>query len=215
MKVIGINGSPRGTRSNTAVMLDALLQGFSSYGSETRQLRLSEKSIGPCKGCYSCWTSTPGRCVQDDDMRDILADLRDVDIIVVGTPLYLNNVSGTTKTFFDRLTAAGGDPHATDAGGTARRGPRYVMVSNCGNSNRSQFDIVSLWIRRVAAMVGSEVLAEFYTASGRVLTQPGDEQKESRDGYVRFLRECGSQLAQNQRLDQEHRDRLASNVTDF
>ncbi|HTZ53364.1 MAG TPA: hypothetical protein VMF68_16965, partial [Spirochaetia bacterium] len=85
----------------------------------------------------------------------------------------------------------------------------------CGNSNRSQFDIVSLWIRRVAAMVGSEVLAEFYTASGRVLTQPGDEQKESRDGYVRFLRECGSQLAQNQRLDQEHVDRLAADVTDF
>jgi multimeric flavodoxin WrbA len=95
MRVVAINGSPRGTASNTAVMIEALLDGFASNGDLVKSIVLSEKSIQYCSGCYTCWSKTPGVCIHKDDMKDIIQQLRDTSVVVIGTPLYFNNISGT------------------------------------------------------------------------------------------------------------------------
>jgi len=105
MKIVSINGSPKGKTSNTNVMIEALLKGFQSSDSEIHEILLSEKDIRYCKGCYSCWTKTPGRCIIDDDMKGLIEIMQGTDVFIIGTPLYFNNVSGTLKVFIDRLTA--------------------------------------------------------------------------------------------------------------
>ena len=92
-------------------MIEALLQGFQSPVSEIFNIYLSEKTIKYCTGCYTCWFKTPGICVINDDMKELISLIDNSDILIFGTPLYFNNISGTLKVFFDRLTAAGGDPH--------------------------------------------------------------------------------------------------------
>jgi hypothetical protein len=59
--------------------------------------------INPCLGCFSCWSSTPGECVQDDDMRPLLAEVARSDLLVLATPVYVDGMTGPTKTFLDRL----------------------------------------------------------------------------------------------------------------
>jgi multimeric flavodoxin WrbA len=57
-------------------MVQALLDGFSSTGSDTNQIYLADKDIGYCSGCYSCWTKTPGVCIHKDDMRAIINEMK-------------------------------------------------------------------------------------------------------------------------------------------
>ena len=110
MNVVAVNGSPRGYESNTSVMLDSLTSAFSKE--DVTKLILGNMRINYCTGCYSCWTKTPGICVQDDDMKSAIEAVSKANILILGSPLYFNNISGTLKVFIDRLTALGGDPHA-------------------------------------------------------------------------------------------------------
>ena len=215
MRVVAINGSPKGAASNTAVMIDALLDGFASNGDLVKSIVLSEKSIQYCAGCYTCWSTTPGVCIHNDDMKDIILEIRDTSILVIGTPLYFNNISGTLKVFFDRLTAAGGNPHEMGSNASERTAPSYVMVSNCGFPVRAQFDIVSLWINRVATMMKSAVIAELYATGGKVLTAPTAEQRPSVRSYLDYLKSCGTYLSKNMKLDKQRLDLSTRSILDF
>jgi len=215
MKVVAINGSPKGSRSNTAVMIQALLNGFSSTGSDTSQIYLADKDIGYCSGCYSCWTKTPGLCVHKDDMRAIISEMKGANYLIFGTPLFLNNISGTLKVFFDRLTAAGGDPTNKTTAAAKDKAPGYIMVSNCGYPNGTQFDIVSSWINRVAIMTSAHMAAEFYTADGKTLTSPTQEQVECKSRYLSFLTDCGKELSVKMELNEAQKALLSKGILEF
>ena len=215
MKVVAINGSPRGAASNTAVMTGSLLDGFASNGDSVADILLSEKDIHYCSGCYSCWSEKPGVCIHKDDMKEILAQILDANVLIIGSPLYFNNISGTLKVFFDRLTAGGGNPRDKTGSSTTRAAPRFVMVSNCGYPNRNQFDIVSLWINRVAAMMGYAVAAELYTTTGKALTAPTEEQRRARTNYLEYLKGCGRCISRNMELDAPHVALAQRNILDF
>lgn len=203
MRMVAINGSPHGKRGATGAMLSALMDGFQSNGGRGASIELAEKEIRQCRGCYACWSKTPGICAQDDDMRGIIEAMKGANLLIFGSPLYFNNVSGTLKTFFDRLTAAGGDPHAAQAGDPAAPNPGYIMVSNCGFPTRSQFYIVSLWINRVAQMSRARLVGEHYVAGGRALTAPAAQQAPARDRYLGYLRACGASYAATGALNEE------------
>ena len=57
-------------------------------------------NIGYCRGCGAC--NTTHKCVQKDDMAEILDKMVDADAIVLSTPVYFYSVDGQMKTFIDR-----------------------------------------------------------------------------------------------------------------
>jgi multimeric flavodoxin WrbA len=213
MKILAINGSPRGRNSNTNIMVTALLKGAESAGAETENIFLSEKNIQQCRGCHTCWFKTPGQCAIDDDAKGVLDAMGDADIILFATPVYVLNISGTLKTLVDRLTAAGGNPHKQEKG--SRKAPKYIMLANCGFAARSQFDVVSLWINQLTAMVKSELVAEIYAPEGNILSRPKDEQKESRERYLNMLEECGREIAAKMELTGDTKILLEKSITGF
>ena len=73
-------------------MLDALLSGFAANGDAVDTVLLAEKRIQYCLGCYTCWSATPGVCVHHDDMGELIPRLGEADYILLGSPLYFNNV---------------------------------------------------------------------------------------------------------------------------
>ncbi len=54
-----------------------------------------------CKGCLACQNT--GKCVIDDDVKNVLEGVSLSDVIVLVTPIYFYSVSGQLKTFLDRL----------------------------------------------------------------------------------------------------------------
>ncbi|HHC19134.1 MAG TPA: flavodoxin family protein, partial [Euryarchaeota archaeon] len=95
MKVLYISGSPR-RKSNTDFLLRVTM---SVTGGKF--IKLVDYNIRPCISCRACLRQR--RCCIEDDMANILIpELIKSDAIVLGSPVYFNNVSAQMKAFMDR-----------------------------------------------------------------------------------------------------------------
>ncbi len=104
MKIIALYGSPRAIRSQTRKLAGFVLDGARNAGAETEIIDLIECRIAPCTACEGC--TLTGTCIFDDDVAGIIRRMRDADGIVFGSPVYIDNVTGQMKVFFDRLADA-------------------------------------------------------------------------------------------------------------
>lgn len=145
MKILAIQGSHRPEKSNTEMILQEFLKGAESRGAECETIYLKEKKINPCTGCNICWIKTPGVCIVNDDMTDLLYRVRECDILVYATPLYNYNMTSLLKRFQERLHPLI-DPHLVKDGELYRHPrrfekPRYmVLISTCGLPNVCHFE---------------------------------------------------------------------------
>jgi len=104
MKVIAIHGSPRTIRSTTRKLAGLVLEGAAEAGAETEIIDLCDFRVTPCTACEGC--SFTGICVHADDVPAIVERMKEADGIVFASPVYIDNVSGQMKVFFDRLADA-------------------------------------------------------------------------------------------------------------
>ena len=120
MKITAFNGSPRGKKGNTHIMVEEFLNGAKEAGADVENIFLVEKEINHCLGCFNCWVKTPGKCVIKDDIEELLPKFIHSDIVIFATPVYVDNVTGIMKNFMDRLIPLV-DPHfEKDEGGECR-----------------------------------------------------------------------------------------------
>ncbi len=104
MKVIAIHGSPRTIRSTTRKLAGLVLEGAAEAGAETGMIDLCDFRVTPCTACEGC--AFTGICIYEDDVPAIVERLKEADGIVFASPVYIDNVSGQMKVFYDRLADA-------------------------------------------------------------------------------------------------------------
>src|SRR5512136_628444 len=104
MKILAIHGSPRTIRSTTRILANYVLEGAEKAGAETGMIDLCDLRITPCTACEGC--SFDGICVFEDDLPLIVERMKGADGIVFASPVYIDNVTGQMKVFFDRLADA-------------------------------------------------------------------------------------------------------------
>ncbi len=109
-KVIGIIGSYRkGMTIDSAV--SEVLKGAEAGGAETKKINLLDKHIEFCTNCRSCTQkkveSRRGKCVHNDDMEGIMAEIDDADAVVLGSPVNFGTVTALMKRFIERLIPYG------------------------------------------------------------------------------------------------------------
>lgn len=102
--VLAVSGSPRTVHSLTRRLVSFVLEGAKEAGADTRIIDLCDASITPCTGCEGCMTT--GSCVFTDDFPSVLATMESADAVILASPVYIDNVSGQMKVFFDRLADA-------------------------------------------------------------------------------------------------------------
>ena len=100
MKVLGVIGSPR-RKGNTAALVESVLEGARKSGAETEAVYLDEINLNPCLACDGCKKTS--RCVQPDDMQGVYDMIAGARALVLGSPVYFDQVSAQTKMFIDRL----------------------------------------------------------------------------------------------------------------
>ena len=105
MKVIAINSSPRKNKGLTANILIPFLEGIRESGADLDLFYTKDLTINFCRSCYQCWTTTPGKCSQKDDMELLLPKFRDSDLWIFASPIYCDGINGSMKTIIDRLIA--------------------------------------------------------------------------------------------------------------
>jgi multimeric flavodoxin WrbA len=104
MKILAIHGSPRMIRSNTRKLAELVLEGAAESGAETEMIDLAAHRITPCTSCEGCLYT--GTCVFDDDVPALVNRMQEADAVIFGSPVYIDNISGQMKVFFDRLADA-------------------------------------------------------------------------------------------------------------
>ena len=97
-KILLINGS--GRKKTTYTLLKSIEEILKSESYQTEIINLCEYKIDFCKGCEYCVLKD--KCLTKDDCDKIMQKIIDCDGLVIGSPVYLNNMSGILKSFLDR-----------------------------------------------------------------------------------------------------------------
>jgi multimeric flavodoxin WrbA len=104
LRVLGINGSPRGIKSRTRMLVQWVLAGSEAAGAVTELIDLTSLRIEACNACESC--SLTGQCIYNDDFLFLYERMKAADGRVLGSPVYIDSVTGQMKVFIDRLADA-------------------------------------------------------------------------------------------------------------
>jgi multimeric flavodoxin WrbA len=128
MKVIAFNGSAR-KDSNTAIMLNVVLEELNKQGIDTELYQLAGKQIHGCIACYKCMENKDRRCaVKKDVANECIEKMLAADGIILGSPTYFADVTTEMKALIDRaglVSRANGDMLKRKVGASvvvARRG---------------------------------------------------------------------------------------------
>jgi multimeric flavodoxin WrbA len=89
-------------RGGTGLLVDAFLEGVTEAGAQSEVIYLQKRDIKHCLSCFSCWVKTPGKCVQKDDMTELLPKIEATDVLVLATPLFVDGMTSKMKTMLDR-----------------------------------------------------------------------------------------------------------------
>jgi multimeric flavodoxin WrbA len=109
-KVLVLSASPR-KGGNSDLLCDQFVLGAKEAGNQVEKIFLRDKKINYCTGCGTC-QSNGGKCVQTDDMAEVLDKMIAADVVVMATPVYFYTMNGQMKTLIDRTC------------------PRYTEISN-------------------------------------------------------------------------------------
>lgn len=211
MKVLAINSSPRtGNQSKTELMLDHLVKGMREAGAEVEIVNLRDKKIKNCIGCFTCWTKTPGTCIQKDDMTgEIFPKWLESDLAVYATPLYIHTMNAAMSTFRERTLPALQPFFEKDANGKTYHPPRYktppvVWLSVCGFPDQSEFAPLSDFLNRTYRK--DTIVAEIYRTESEAIINPLLEEKIS--DILSATEQAGRELVESMRISPETMARI-------
>lgn len=141
MKILVLNGSPKREKSDTFQITRAFLEGMNEASqNEVNIIDVIDKNIEPCAGCFSCMRNG-GDCIHKDDMRGILEEILDSDLLVWSYPLYCYGMPAPLKVLLDRtLPLSSMAMHKVGeryehVGQADFSHLKYLMICGCGFPN--------------------------------------------------------------------------------
>ncbi len=102
--IIAVNASPRSGWNTDTLIRDAA-RGAESEGAsvEVVDLYRLERFTG-CVSCFGCkLQKTMGRCVCSDGLSETLEKIRRADGLILGSPIYLGDLSAGFRALYERL----------------------------------------------------------------------------------------------------------------
>jgi multimeric flavodoxin WrbA len=123
MKALVLDGS-RKNQEGSSVCRSVFEQQLRQRAYEVETLVLRDLEIAPCKGCFGCWTTTPGICLTNDPGRELARRVIGSDVVVMLTPVTFGGYSSELKKVLDRIICLA-LPTFTTVDGVSRHEMRY------------------------------------------------------------------------------------------
>lgn len=157
-----------------------------------------KNTIEHCRGCFACWTKTPGKCVIKDDMAEILEQYIKADLIVWSFPLYYFGMPSKIKAFLDRMLPTNLPYMDMNQDGTSRHPlrydlshQRYILVSTCGfYATKNNYDSL---FRQFEIMFGDK-LTKIICPEGELFSVI--QLKERITEYLSYAKQAGEEFAE-------------------
>ena len=211
MNILVLNGSPKGGRSNTLKVTNAFLDGLNAgNGGRVEIVPVYAARIEHCRGCFACWTKTPGRCVIPDDMAGLIEKYVGADVVIWSFPLYYFGMPSKMKAFLDRLLPTNLPFMTVNGDGTSGHPARYdlsnqrhVLISTCGfYSRKNNYDA----LLRQFEILSKGRFAKILCPEGELLRVP---QLSARvDEYLSQVRKAGEEFALNGEFSSDTQKKL-------
>ena len=220
MRILAINGSPKGERSNTWRLTSAFLQGIAAQEEDAHgqapaieTLSVGALDIKPCRGCFFCWSKTPGKCCIRDDMQGVIEKILWADVVIWSFPLYYFGLPGPLKNLIDRqlpMTLPFMSAEAENGGHPSRydmSGKRTVTVSTCGfYTAKGNYGGVTDLFDRLCGKGGYTAL---FCGQGELFRVK--ELAERTDEYLFWVRKAGGEFTRGD-IREETRSKLDQNL---
>ena len=184
MRILVINGSPKKDKSDTMHITRAFLDGMNEVSlNEIHTIHAIDKHIEYCIGCFACMRNG-GNCIHNDDMRSILEEILDSNLLIWSYPLYCYGMPAPLKALLDRTLPLSsmamqkvGDRYE-HIGQADFSHLKYVMICNgdysCRLGNLLFFEAVRIACTVVLLMVASSApckVRHFFDISQDTATQ--------------------------------------------
>ena len=147
--------------SNSHALCQEVAKGVKASGNKAEVVRLKDKKIGFCTGCYAC--QKLGKCVIKDDANAIVEKICRADAVVFGTPVYYFSIAGQLKALFDRCVAKWPEPNGK---------PYYLVATMAENMD---WDIVKAPLQGFVDCFEGAKIKGFIKAGG--VYEPGAVKK--------------------------------------
>jgi multimeric flavodoxin WrbA len=201
IRVVAVNGSPRMEKGSTEMILAPFLRGMSDAGAQTETVYPSRLKIKPCD-CneMGCWFKHPGECNHGDDMRGLYARLKEADVLVLATPVYVP-LPGDMQHFINRLSPLMDPVVVTRDGRTRARlrdgvaTKRYVLVSTGGWWEKENFGTVVRIVQELAENAGVEFAGAVLRPHVEVMKRNGQLTTEG-ESVLSAAKQAGRELVE-------------------
>lgn len=209
-KVFAVNGSPRMEKGNTAVILDAFLDGMKEAGASVELFYVQRLKVKDCAADFDCWWEKPGKCIIQDDMQMLYPKMREADILVLATPVYIP-LPGVMQNFLNRLCPLM-EPQLEFREGRTRakfhddiKIRKIVLVSTSGWWEKENMSTVV----RIAGELAKDCGQELAAAVLRPHAQFMKRDKQKAENVLRAAKLAGSQLVKEGRINKEILDSIS------
>ncbi len=201
MKILVLNGSPRGEKSNTIKLTNAFVSGLCEVGENTVEtVELNKLDIKGCRGCFACWKGGEGKCVIKDDMPGVLEKILWADMIIYSFPLYYFGIPGQMKNMIDRclpnvLPFMAEREDGVGSGSHMARydfsGKKYGVISTCGfYSAKGNYDAVCGMFDHIC---GKDRFERIFCGQGELFSIPSLSERTNE--YLGYIRDAGREYA--------------------
>ena len=99
-KVIGLLGSPL-SDGNTAKLLDRALKGAEDAGCMVEKILVTSLDFQACEEMMFC--KDHDTCIMDDDMQQLYPKFKEMDSLIIATPVMTMGIPGKLKSMMDRF----------------------------------------------------------------------------------------------------------------
>jgi len=208
MKVIAINGSPRMEKGYTALLLNSFVQGMMDAGSGVELFYARRLKIKPCTcGEMYCWYSKAGECCIKDDMQLLYPQLREADILVLATPVYIP-LPGEMQNFINRLCPLI-EPFLENRRGRTRarfhkqvKIRKIVLVSTGGWWEKENFETVVRITEELAKGASVEFVGAVLRPHAFLMKEKGKLTKDG-EAVLNTVKRAGYELIKKGKMDKE------------
>ncbi len=185
MNIMGFIASPR-KAGNTAWIVNKILEGAKEQGAETQSWCSSDLDIKPCQSCYGCKKGDRG-CIINDDMQKLYDAIAHADALVIGSPVYMGQMSAQAKIFTDRLFAQFSprfSPHFKE--NAVKK--KLILVFTQGNPDAGMFQMYFDYTKNMFQLL------EFDVKGLHVVTGMRNEPAHERKDLYTAMKDIGSSL---------------------